>query len=451
MTFPHFVFWLKNRLFRHAAMAQYREALHNERLSVVEFRRMCWEKRVDLVHYAYETVPFYREYYDAHGFHPDQLKTEADWQRIPPLEKHYVREQLDRLLSTAAPLSARSTTTTGGSTGKPLKVYRDKRHKLEILGWRAFTWWNISPADNTGITHRRVPIGWKAKLKNQLLWWPTKRAYLSATSITDTDLERFTRELREKRIVWLTGYVGALECVADYILRNNIEITTMKMVWSTSAPLSDAIRAKLEQAFRCKVMNQYGSCEVSNIAQQCPHSPHLHINADFVHVDVVDENNCSLLDKEGDILVTDLTNRVAPLIRYRLGDRGCLLSEPCSCGISLPLMKSVKGRISDGVYTPDNVYIDGNYLTTIFDNYSDQIEQFQVRQALDYSLSVLVRPRRGQETAVAPILDAIQSQLLENVQHKLPVEIKLVDEIKADRGKIRYIISEITLQKYAKN
>ena len=439
------VFWLKNKLFRRDAIALYKEAMRNQSLSPEELKEACFEKRVRLVRFAYENIPFYRQYYDECGFHPDNLKSEEDWNKIPILEKSYVRNQAQDMLNPYAKKKDIGETTTGGSTGMPLKVYRDKRFKLETLGWRAFSWWGVSPADNTGITHRRVPRGLKALLANRLLWWPTKRIYISATSMSDCEVKKFVEDINRKRIVWLTGYVGALETIANYIIKNDVTISTLRLVWSTSAPLSKSVREKLERAFRCRVMNQYGSCEVSNIAQQCPHSEHLHINCDFVHVDIVDENGAALCDEEGDILVTDLSNYVFPLIRYRLGDRGCLVQEQCSCGVSLPLMKNVKGRISDAVYTPSGVYVDGNYLTTIFDNYSEVIEQFQVRQFDDYSITIYVR--KNPNADISAVLEKIRTQITADVKGEVPVRMELVDEIKHDRGKIRYILSDVALSK----
>ncbi|MBR1889257.1 MAG: phenylacetate--CoA ligase family protein [Alloprevotella sp.] len=363
------------------------------------------------------------------------------------MTKDLVRKYTEELRNKSIPSSF---TTTGGSTGKPLKVYKDKRFKAEILGWRAFSMWNISPADNTAITHRRVPQSGFARFKNRLLWWPTKRIYLSATSMSEEEISRFVQDLTRYKIVWITGYAGALECVADYILAHHIQITTLQLVWSTSAPLTTNSRNKMERAFGCKVMDQYGSCEVSHIAQQCPHSEHLHINYDFVHVDIVDGNGLPVYDEEGDILVTDLYNYAFPLIRYKLGDRGCFVKEACECGVSLPLMKSVKGRTSDMVYTPGGRVIDGSYLTTIFDNYPEEIDQFQIYQKADYSIVVYYRPKDSATERIDKVIETIRATLESDVASEIPISFQQVETIAHDAGKTRYIISEVALNKLNK-
>jgi len=46
------------------------------------------------------------------------------------------------------------------------------------------------------------------------------------------------------------------------------------------------------------------------------------------------------------VLITNLANRVMPIIRYELGDRVSLDPEPCGCGITLPVVK-VEGRTDE--------------------------------------------------------------------------------------------------------
>lgn len=443
MNFRDLVFWFKNYAFRPNAISQYKEALNNQTKNIDDIKKLNWEKRKKIVIYAYENIPFYKKFYDENKFDPYSLKDEIDWSNVPILEKKYVREFNEELKNPNIKSKYFNQSSTGGSTGVPLKVYYDNRFNYEILGWRAFTWWNISPADNVGIAHRRVGTSLIKTIKNRILWWPTKRAYLNATSMSNKEIAKFVNDLLKHKTVWLQGYVGALERIADYIIQNNIKITTLKMVWSTSAPLYMNVRNKMEKAFHCKIMDQYGSNEIMNIAIQCPKSNNLHINYDFVHVETINDKKQIVFNEEGEILVTNLTSFVFPLIRYKLGDKGCLLNEKCECGINLPLMKSVKGRVSDSLYTPSGLYIDGNYMNSIFDLYYDYVDKFQVVQKKDYSVTVYVVPKNV--PGINHILTKIEERLKLDVRNEIPIRIEIVDNINDDKGKIRYIINEMNL------
>lgn len=445
MNIKEIVFWSKNKLFRPKAISQYKTVLRNTEKSIDELNLLNWNKRRDIVNYAYKNIPFYKEFYDSKNFNPSDLKIEKDWEKVPVLPKKTVRENIEKIRRPNVPEKYIGIATTGGSTGLPLKIYTDKRFNWEILGWRMFKQWGISPADNVGIIHRRVPTSFIGKFKNRVLWWPTKRAYLNASSMNDEDIKLFVNEIINKRIVWLQGYVGGLEKIADYINTHNIKITTLRLVWSTSAPLMDNVRLKMEKAFNCRIMNQYGSNEFPNIAMQCEDSDDLHINSDCVHIDIL-SNNKYVTDEEGDILVTCFENKVFPLIKYEIGDRGTILSSSCKCGNPLPLLKKIKGRTSDSVYTPSGRYIDGNYLNSIFDDYPTIFDQFQVYQAKDYSLDVRVKIYEN-NTETMKALDAIKRILEVKVNNEISVKISIVDHIDDDKGKIRYIISEIALEK----
>ena len=85
----NFIFWTKNYLFRPNAIKQYKASLVNIE-NDSNLKTLNWEKRVSIIRYAYNNIPFYRKYYDDNGFHPNMLKSENDWNLIPILEKKYI-------------------------------------------------------------------------------------------------------------------------------------------------------------------------------------------------------------------------------------------------------------------------------------------------------------------------------------------------------------------------
>ena len=338
--------------------------------------------------------------------------------------------------------------TTGGSTGKPLKIYKSKNVHYEVLAWRAIGWWKVSPADNEAIIHRKVPTSFVQIVKNRLLWWPTRRAYLSAKSISEDNIKKFISDLKKNKIRWIVGYCAAIEYVADYILNKGLKIEGIDLIWSTSSPLTSIIRNKIEAAFNCKVMDQYGCCEMGNIAIQRPGEEFLTINADYVHVDIVNQNNNILNEKKeyGDVLITELMTIEFPLIKYRLGDKSRYLKTMQESNDGFPKIEFVRGRISDAVWLPDGTYIDGAFLTTICDNYSDFVACYQIIQSLDYSIQVNFIPKKEVED-----FNIARNQIITEFQAltkgQITINHSIVSEISDFAGKRKFIISEISLSK----
>ena len=79
-------------------------------------------------------------------------------------------------------------------------------------------------------------------------------------------------------------------------------------------------RCVIEEAFGRPVTNRYGCEEVSLIACECEEHRGLHLNADGVYGEVVPDDRPAPGPAAGRLLVTDLTNRAMPLVRYQVGD-----------------------------------------------------------------------------------------------------------------------------------
>lgn len=445
-SFSNTIFWLKNRYTRPEAQKAYEEAIAFCSTPVEDRQKDIFAKRKALVEYAYSHCPFYKDLYDKAGFHPSQLKSETDWELVPILEKQMIREHADEIVSDEYDKTTLGSITTGGSTGKPLKLYKSKHVHYEVLGWRALGWWGVSPADNEAIMHRRVPTTFKQKLMNRLMWWPIKRAYLSATAITDTDIKRFLDDVKRNKIEWMVGYCASIEYVADYVLRNNIMVEGIKLIWSTSSPLTKIVHQKIERAFGCKVMDQYGCCEMGNIAIQKPDEDYLTINADYVHVDIAADGDKLVTESKeyGDVLITDLNTMEFPLIKYRLGDKSRLVKTMDESEDGFPKLEFVQGRITDAVWLPDGTYVDGAFLTTICDNYSDYIACYQIHQQLDHSIDVSFIPK-GAAAGANGIIEKIVDDFRKLTDNQVAVRYKIVSEIPDFAGKRKFIISEISL------
>ena len=444
------LFWLKNRWFRPEAQQAYLAAMDYGNLSQDERVRMDFESRRHLVQYAYDHCQFYRQLYDESGFHPSQLQDESDWEKVPILEKEMVRRHADDMISDEFTKSQLGISTTGGSTGEPLKVYKSRHVHYEVLGWRSLHWWGILPSDNEAILHRRVPASFKQRLTNALLWWPTKRAFLSATAISDEDIARFLADLSRKKIRWVVGYCATLEHVADYILHHDIELKDIQMVWSTSSPLTKQVRCKLEQAFRCSVMDQYGCCEMGHIAVQRPGEECLTVHADYVHVDIVNEKQEIVNQSHlyGDVVITELKTREFPMIKYRLGDKSSFVSTMHESQDGWPRLSFVRGRISDAVWLPDGTYVDGAFLTTLCDNYTQSVLHYQIHQQLDHSIDFLFVPQ-SESTEAEKDIDSVVEKMRELTHHQVPIRKRVVSVIPDNSGKRKFIISEISLAKIA--
>ena len=120
-------------------------------------------------------------------------------------------------------------------------------------------------------------------------------------------------------------------------------------IWVGGENLSTAMREFVQGVFDCPVIESYGASEFLTIATACAHG-HLHVNSDWVIIESVDEAGQPVPDGTmgQTTLVTNLANRIQPIIRYDLGDRTTLSHERCACGSPFPTL-TVHGREDEPV------------------------------------------------------------------------------------------------------
>jgi phenylacetate-CoA ligase len=116
-------------------------------------------------------------------------------------------------------------------------------------------------------------------------------------------------------------------------------------------PWTDGIRAALERAFGLEAFDIYGLSEIigPGVAGECEARDGLHIADDHFLPEIIDPASGAVLPpgREGELVLTTLTKRAMPLVRYRTGDITTLTLEPCRCGRTSARMARVKGRSDD--------------------------------------------------------------------------------------------------------
>jgi phenylacetate-CoA ligase len=153
-------------------------------------------------------------------------------------------------------------------------------------------------------------------------------------------------ELNRYQPALLVGYATVLRELARTQRDGRLDINPA-IVCPTAEPISEAEKRDLERAFDCAVREMYGATEFFPIAVECGHG-NLHANIDWVVVEPVDEDYQPVEPgvPSETVLITNLANRVQPLVRYDLGDSITMYDERCSCGSAFPIIE-VEGRQGD--------------------------------------------------------------------------------------------------------
>jgi phenylacetate-CoA ligase len=113
-----------------------------------------------------------------------------------------------------------------------------------------------------------------------------------------------------------------------------------------------AFRAKLERGWGARVTEAMGIGDIGvSLWGECEHQDGMHLGAHgFVHPELIDPAGGAALPLEhgatGELVLTHLRHRAAPLLRFRTRDHVEVRTAPCPCGRTGPRIRCI-GRTDD--------------------------------------------------------------------------------------------------------
>jgi phenylacetate-CoA ligase len=144
--------------------------------------------------------------------------------------------------------------------------------------------------------------------------------------------------------------------VAEQAVRRGVELAKqakVRITWHTGEPGAGipATKQRIEAAFGACTYDLPGLTEIAPWGFECGGRPGAeHIHEDFALAEVLDHETGRPVrpGEEGELVLTRLTHRAMPLLRYRTRDLVRLLDGPCPCGRTFTALDGgVLGRLDD--------------------------------------------------------------------------------------------------------
>ena len=113
-----------------------------------------------------------------------------------------------------------------------------------------------------------------------------------------------------------------------------------------------AFRAALEDGWGAQVTEAMGIGDIgASLWGECEQQDGMHLGArDFVHPELIDPGTGAAVEiddgAEGELVLSHLRHRAAPLLRFRTRDHVRFRTDPCACGRTSPRVRCI-GRTDD--------------------------------------------------------------------------------------------------------
>jgi len=407
----------------------------HEHTHLPNLRRWQEMKVLGLLRHAYQAVPYYRKAFVEAGIRTSNLRSIEDLKLCPTLARSDVQMHQEELISSDAVTTERNSLIpvyTTGSSGTPVRVMLNRREYYQSLSHVLYGFLRAGAGIQDTFVHIHVPPG---KIRHYSF---ERLGILQQVHLDLRMGERSTlEELRRLRSPVLYSFPSYLQSMADLILKDNVRSPEVKLIVSNGEQLHEHAREKIQLAFRCPVFNSYGAAEVFRIAYECRHRRfHMLPDSSIVEID----QSTLAPDGSAEIIVTPLYLRTMPLIRYRLGDRIILGTEPCPCGSPWTTIERVCGRIDDQLTLPSGRRISPRAIN-ILENVPG-IREYQIIQRTPSEFQVLVAPSAG----FGPQSQRQIAQAITDGCAPDPVNVTIHTTATIPRtpaGKLRAVISEV--------
>lgn len=416
---------------------------------ILELQRQSLHR---LISYVYENTSYYNRIFRERSLLPKDINKPEDLVKLPELNKQIVRNNFSDLQSRIIPVKKMIRTRTSGTTGEPFIFYSTKEDQMNrgyARAMRAQSWSGYKFGDKSvSLREAREAVLKEGKVLEYVKSSIKRTREIDTALISSQSMAIINRQLNKFAPRFLSGYPDTVYLLARFLESNNEKPEFKPAAIITGGEqLYKYQRSLIEKVFGCRVYDWYSSWEVHDIACECSEHKGLHIAAEDIILEVVDDAGKPLPPgKEGRILLTNLHNYAMPLIRYDIGDFGVLSNRTCDCGRGLPLLEEIKGRICDVIITKTKGVIPGMSLPWDF-MAEWGVEQFQVVQNnIDEIVVNVVLPKTGFQRHLNGLTREIITTYVPILGEDMDISVEPVDNIHlTGAGKRKFIISKVPL------
>ncbi len=399
--------------------AQWWPAGRSREYQTAQLRKICQR--------AYDRTSFYRRMFDDAGFDPRSIQSPTDLAGLPTIDKETLRDHLLEMCTTDPQGRGVDYTSTGGSSGEPLRFYINAERSAIEYAYLVASWGRVGyelrvpqavfrgqivPEGRHGLRHIYDPI--------------LRRHYYSNFHMTHQNMRAYLDHVATLGPCFLHVYPSSVTTLARHLQHaGRAAPDNVRGILSGSEMVYSKDREQAEKLFKARYFSWYGHSEKLVLASECEHSTDYHVWPTYGYFELLGADGRVVTEpgQRGEITGTGFINTVVPFIRYRTGDFATLGGDRCAqCGREHTILRDVEGRWPRGGLMTSEGSVISMTAFNVHDDTFDNTYGYQFVQAERGKAILRVVPSES-------FNDADRSLILRRATERLGGQIELTVDV----------------------
>jgi phenylacetate-CoA ligase len=312
-----------------------------------DLEQLQLERLQSTLNRAYKNVPFYGSRFDALRIDPNSITSVRHITGLPLTTREDLADNYPYGLFAVPLRDIVRISSSSGTTMKPVVVgyTRTDLKERDAITARFLTAGGVVDTDVVQISLNPSLSNWGRALKEG-----AERIGASVMPMSQMSISKQLMAMEDFR----TSVLLTTPSYAMYMLGVIKSVSldpnslSLKAILTVGEPLREDTREVLESGFKVNVTSGYGPSDVMGpgVAFECREKKGLHISEDHFVLEIVDPGNGEPVSPgdSGEVVLTTLTAKAFPLVRFRTGDLASLKAGSCPCGRSLNRMSGITGH-----------------------------------------------------------------------------------------------------------
>jgi len=319
------------------------ERASEDELRALQLQRLRWSVR-----HAYENVPRYRGKCQAAGAHPHDLRTLADLERFPFMQKDDLRAGYPFGMFAVPREQVVRIHVSSGTTGKPTVVGYTRR---DIDTWAALMARSIRAAGGRRGDMVHIAYGYGLFTGGLGAHYGAELLGCTVVPMSGGQTQRQVQLICDFRPDIIMVTPSYMLSIVEEFVRQGLDpaASSLRTGIFGAEPWTEALRAQIESRAGLQALDIYGLSEVMGpgVASECIESKDGPVIwEDHFYPEIIDPATGEALPAgaPGELVLTSLTKEALPVIRYRTHDLTSLLPPTAR---SMRRLARITGRSDD--------------------------------------------------------------------------------------------------------